>query len=192
MTRHLLAIDQGTTGTHRARHGPRGTHPRPRDPRVPAAFPAARVGRARARGDLAERDPGRPRRPRRRRSWDGARLPPSASPTSAKPRWSGSAPPGSRFTAPSSGRTDAPAIAAPSSRSERPRRAGSRADRAGARSRTSRGRRSRGCSTTFPGRERAPKGASSRSEPSIATWSGGSPAARFTRATSPTRRARCS
>ncbi len=52
----LLAIDQGTTGSHRARHGTpraapwgRATHA------IPAALPRAGPGRARRRRDLAER-----------------------------------------------------------------------------------------------------------------------------------------
>ena len=86
----------------------RGAHARPRHARVSPALPGAGLGRARARGDLAER---------RRRRWttrfrragvgpaSGSR--PSASPTSARPRSSGTAPPASRSTAPSSGRTGA-------------------------------------------------------------------------------------
>ena len=80
---------------------------------IPAAFSGLRLGRARARGhlDLDVMPSAAPRwtRPASRRKTS----PPSASPTSARPPWCGTARPGRRCTAPSSGRTAAPPISAP-------------------------------------------------------------------------------
>ena len=109
---YVLAIDQGTTSSRAivfradisiAAHGAAG---------IPAAFSGLRLGRARAGGhlDLHHRDLPRGAaegRCRRRRT-----SPPSASPTSAKPPWCGTAPPARRSTAPSSGRTAAPPTSA--------------------------------------------------------------------------------
>ena len=86
MTKPLLAIDQGTTGTTALVIRRRRAHARPRDGRVPAALPAARVGSSTSPTTSGARS----RRPvcaaleaardRRRRSRA------SASPTSARRR----------------------------------------------------------------------------------------------------------
>ena len=76
---------------------------------VPADLPAAGLGRARPDGDLGDRSSASRARRSRRPGVDGrATSPPSASPTSARPPWSGTARPASRSTTPSSGRTGAP------------------------------------------------------------------------------------
>ena len=63
----ILAIDQGTTGTHLPRLRRGGRDRRPRLLRVRAVLPAARLGRARRRRDLGGHPPGRARGARRRR-----------------------------------------------------------------------------------------------------------------------------
>ena len=106
--RFVVAIDQGTTGHDRARARPPRPCRRARLPRVHAALPEARLGRARSRGDLARHArraaagvPARRRaRPRHRRR--------SASRTSARRRSCGTGGPAGPSTAPSSGRTGAP------------------------------------------------------------------------------------
>ena len=99
--------------------------------RAPPALPAARVGRARRRRDLAQHRPRGPRgaapgRPHRRRRGRHR-----ASPTSARPRWSGTARTGRRSPPRSPGRTPAPPTWSPSSRT-RPRRRCSARSRPGA------------------------------------------------------------
>ena len=117
---------------------------------------------------------------------------PSASPTSARPPWSGTARPGEPIHR---------AIVWQDRRTAdvcaRLKREGHEADVAAktglARSiPISPAPRSPGCSTTCRARARAPSAANSRSAPSTAGCSGGSPAARCTPPTPPTPRARCS
>ena len=80
---------------------------------IPAAFSGLRLGRARAGGylDLDGRDLPRGAEESRRRAQRTS--PRSASPTSARPPWCGTAPPARPCIAPSSGRTAAPPISAP-------------------------------------------------------------------------------
>ena len=82
---------------------PAGVHP---------ALPRLGLGRARSRGDLGDDARRLPARPWGRRTRRTAPSPASASPTSARPRSSGSARRGSRSTARSSGRTGARASVA--------------------------------------------------------------------------------
>ena len=79
---------------------------------ITANLSGARLGRARSRGDLGGdgRDRARGDRAGGRRA--PATSPASASPISARPRSSGTAPPASRSTTPSSGRTGAPPTSA--------------------------------------------------------------------------------
>ena len=90
----VIAIDAGTTGVRSFAVGADGVPQRTGVPRVPAALPAAGLGRARRRRHLAghARDARRGRarsfRPRARRS------PRSASRTSARRSWSGTGAPG--------------------------------------------------------------------------------------------------
>ena len=89
----ILALDQGTTGSTALRLRTRRRGARARVRRDPAALPAAGLGRARRRGDLAEEPPraGRGRwRPRASRRARSAR---SGSPTSARRRCSGTGAP---------------------------------------------------------------------------------------------------
>ena len=108
----ILAIDQGTTGTHLPRLRRRGADRRPRLLGVRAALPAAGLGRARRRRDLGGDAAGR----RARRSPTPASRAPSStgsgSPTSARPWSPGTRRAASRSTAPWSGRTGAPPSAA--------------------------------------------------------------------------------
>ena len=97
----VLAIDAGTTGVTALVVDEDGPGRGPRLRGVPAALPAAGLGRARARGDLAGDPVGLPRQ-----ALAGpARSPPSASPTSARRRCSGTARRCRRRAARSSGRT---------------------------------------------------------------------------------------
>ena len=180
MASYVMAIDQGTTGTtvlildRRLARAGRG------EPGVPADLPEAGLGGARPRRHLgpssATRCSGRSREAGLARR---ATSPRSASPTSARRRRSGTA---------SSGRPLHHAIVWQDRRTDRrcaraqgrrARAARAREDRARARSRTSRRRSSRGSSTTCAGARDAGRGrASSRSGPSTASSSGGSPAAR--------------
>ena len=73
-SRYLLAIDQGTTGSTALVVGADGSRARPREPRVPAALPAARLGRARARGDSGQRSQVRSRGARSSATVDPTRL----------------------------------------------------------------------------------------------------------------------
>ena len=111
---HVLAIDQGTTSSRAIvfdeRHGDR----RHGAGGVPAALPAVGLGRARSGRHLGSTRRRLPRRDRAGRPRAGRRSPRSASPTSARRRWSGTARPASRSAAPSSGRTGGPARSAPS------------------------------------------------------------------------------
>ena len=103
MARYVMALDAGDHVLpgdplrRAARHGGR------RPARVHPALPQARLGRARRRRDLG--DPAARRARRAREGWRGRRATwrPSASRTSARRRWSGTVPPGSRSTRPSSG-----------------------------------------------------------------------------------------
>ena len=92
--------------------------------RAPAALPAARLGRARRRGDLAQRQPGGAGGARAGRRRPASSSPRSASPTSARPPCCGTARPAVRSATPSSGRTPAPAdlVAASSAGDEGPDR----------------------------------------------------------------------
>ena len=113
----ILAIDQGTTGTTCLVVDDELQRARARLPRAAAALPAAGLGRARPRGDLARASSGPPSalaaagvaRPTSTRS--GSR-------TSARRRCSGTARPASRSRRRSSGRTGAPPSAAASSTPE--------------------------------------------------------------------------
>ena len=119
MKRHLLAIDQGTTGSTVLVMDLEGRTIGRATREFPATFPPAGVGRARTGGDLGERAFGRSWRVcRRPRSAVGFGAPPSGSPTSARRRSSGIARPESPSTERSSGRTGAPRTAVPSSRRE--------------------------------------------------------------------------
>ncbi len=64
---HVLAIDQGTTGSRAIVYDRRGRAVASAYEEFPQIFPQARLGRARPRGDLAERRTGRSRR-----SWPGS------------------------------------------------------------------------------------------------------------------------
>ena len=187
--RHVIAIDQGTTGTTVLVLDEQLAAARPRLPGVPPDLPAAGLGRARSRGDLGI---GAPTRSARRCAGQSSRRRsrPSASRTSARPRCCGTADRQAPCTARSSGRTAAPRIAAPSSR-PRPRSARRASHRPRARP-VLLGHQAQLDARQRPGAARArARPASSRSAPSTATSCGGSPAARCTRPTSPTRRARC-
>ena len=111
---HVLAIDQGTTSSRAivfdARHG----HRRGGAGGVPAALPAVGLGRARPGRHLVDVAATCRAAIERAGLAPGATSPPSASPTSARRRWSGTARPAGRSAAPSSGRTAAPARSAPS------------------------------------------------------------------------------
>ena len=110
----VIAIDAGTTGVRAFAVDEHGMPARVVVPRVPAALPAAGLGRARRRGHLARhaRDARRGRRARSRR-WarPSSR---SASRISARRPWSGTGAPAHRCIARSSGRTGAPRNAATS------------------------------------------------------------------------------
>ena len=112
---HVLAIDQGTTSSRAivfdAAHA--ASSPSAQE-EFPQHFPQS---------GWVEHDPDDiwstiaadlPRRDRAGRARRRPTSPPSASPTSARRRWSGSARPASRSAAPSSGRTAAPRRSAPS------------------------------------------------------------------------------
>ena len=95
--RYVMAIDQGTTSTRCIVFDHRGRLVSVAQREHQQYFPQAGLGRARRRGDLAQRRAAScPRRcaeagvDRRRRS------PRSASPTSARPRWCGTGAPASR------------------------------------------------------------------------------------------------
>ena len=109
----ILAIDQGTTGTT-CLVVDEACACRPRLSRAAAALSAARLGRARPRGDLAERAR-RGSRGARRCRLEPATSTRSGSRTSARRRCCGSARPAGRSRRRSSGRTGAPPSAAASS-----------------------------------------------------------------------------
>ena len=109
---HVLAIDQGTTGSTALVLDPDADRHRPRLRRVRPALPPSRLGRARPRRHLAQRLPRRRGGARRCRHRGAGRSPRSASPTSARPSSSGTARPASRSPRPSSGRTGAPPASA--------------------------------------------------------------------------------
>ena len=131
---HILAIDQGTTSTRAIVFDAAGRPVASAQKELPQIFPkpgwvehdpeeiwsatveVCREALAKAKLDAAERSPA------------------SASPTSARPRWSGTAPPASRSTTPSSGRTAAPPSAATSCRRAGHEDAGHGQDRPAARS----------------------------------------------------------
>ena len=102
----ILAIDQGTTGTTCLVFDERGAPDRARVPRVRAALPAARLGRARRRGDLGGHARGRQRGARRRAASRPATSRRSGSRTSARPssawdeRHGRAAPPRDRLAGP--------------------------------------------------------------------------------------------
>ena len=108
----ILAIDQGTTSIARHRVRRASEHHRPRPAGVPAALPALRLGRARPRRSLAHGAGDLAHAPWTKPAFRRAISPASASPTSARRRWSGTARPASRSTTPSSGRTGAPRTSA--------------------------------------------------------------------------------
>ena len=110
----ILAIDQGTTGSTAIVFDAEGRIAGPRLQRVRAALPAPGLGRARRRRDLGRHARGRARGARRGRHRRRATWPRSASPTSARRSWRGTARPASRCTARSSGRTAAPPSSATS------------------------------------------------------------------------------
>ena len=110
MPSYILAIDQGTTSTRSILFRPELSGRCRRAAGIPAAFPVLGLGRARARGPVAHNrrhDQGGARQGSRRAI---ATSPPSASPTSARRRSSGTARPARPSTKPSSGRTAAPPI----------------------------------------------------------------------------------
>ena len=111
---HVLAIDQGTTSSRAIVFDERMGVVASAAGGVPAALPAVGLGRARPRRHLVLDRRRLPRRHRAGGRRPGRASPPSASPTSARRRWSGTARPASRSAAPSSGRTAAPAGSAPS------------------------------------------------------------------------------
>ena len=194
MTRFLLAIDQGTTGStalvlsERAEVLGRATQ------RVPAALPAARLGRARRRGDLGERARRGAAARSRSRGVEGRRTSPaSASPTSARPRCCGTARRGEPIHRAIVWQDRRTATRCDAAQGRRARAAVPRAHRARARPVLLRAPRSSGCSITCRARARAPSAASSRFG-TIDSWlvHRADAAARCTSPTSPTRRARCS
>ena len=153
---YVLAIDQGTTSTRAILFDATGEVRRKRAGRADPALPAARLGRARSRRDLAQRGRRPAARPRPRPT---ARSPRSASPTSARRPSCGSARPAGRCTTRSSGRTGAP----PNLCARWQQRGAGRNRGAAAPGLSStpisRPRRSAGCSTTVPGlRRRAEDG----------------------------------
>ena len=193
MARFVVAIDQGTTGTtvlvldeKLALRG-RGYREFPQhfpqpgwvehDPEEIWAVGARRARRRAARLGRATST--------RRRS------PPSASPTSARPRWCGTARPArplhhaivwqDRRTADLCAALKAGGLEARVRAAHRP---GARSVLLGHQARVAARQRRRRCA-------RAPSAASSASAPSTPSWCGGSPAARPTSPTSRTRRARC-
>ena len=110
----VIAIDAGTTGVRAIAVDDGGPLGGLAYREFTQHFPRPGLGRARRRRDLGRAcrtcSPTSPPT-----SADGARpSPPSASPTSARPWWSGTGAPASRCTAPSSGRTGAPPSAATS------------------------------------------------------------------------------
>ncbi len=189
MTGHVLAIDQGTTSSAPscsradctvaaiAQQEFRSTSRSPgwveHDPEESVAHRAG----DRPRGDRQ----GRPRRAATSRR--------SASPTSARPRWCGIAPPASRSTTPSSGRTAAPPRCADALKDAGHETLVVGAHRPAARSLFLRhqDRLAAGPSCRARGRRRS--AASSPSAPSIPSCCGASPAAPCTRPTPPTPRA---
>ena len=92
---HILAIDQGTT-SRRAIVFDAAARRRHRAGGVAAAFPAVGLGRARPGAISGRRVAGTCRGAIERAGLTPPTSPPSASPTSARPRWSGIAPPASR------------------------------------------------------------------------------------------------
>ena len=107
----VIAIDAGTTGVRAIAfdHGGQVVGSSYRE--FTQHFPQPGLGRARRRRDLGG-GAGHPGRAGGRAST--SRWPPSASPTSARPPWCGTAAPGGRCTGPSCGRTGAPRPAATS------------------------------------------------------------------------------
>ena len=108
MSRHVLAIDQGTTSTRSILFDDRGAAGGDRADGVRAALSARPAGSStirRTSGATCWRPSRDVDRRRRRRRGDDRRR--SASPTSARRRWCGTARPASRSTARSSGRTGA-------------------------------------------------------------------------------------
>ena len=105
----VLALDQGTTSSRAILFDRGGAVHARRASGVPADLSAARLGRARRRRKSGRRSRASLHealaKARRRRR---ATSPRSASPTSARRPWSGSARPGGRSPTPSSGRTGAP------------------------------------------------------------------------------------
>ena len=185
---YILAIDQGTTSTRAVIYDSSGHVRGSTRPRADAALPPSRLGRARRRRHLAvgrrgragSAGGGRPSRP--------ATSPPSASPTSARPRSCGTARAASRSPAPSSGRIAAPPIFAANARPTRNRSGGRPAWSSIP---ISPPPKSTGCCSRTRRGERGPRPAGWRAAPSIASSSGGSPAAGFMPPIAPTPRGHC-
>ena len=113
--RVVAAIDQGTTSTRCLLFNPAGRMVAVAPARAPPALPAAGLGRARRRGDLAQRHRGSC--PPRCAAPGWARRTSSrwASPTSARPPSSGTGAPACRWPARSPGRTPARTGSSPGS-----------------------------------------------------------------------------
>ena len=167
----IIALDQGTTSSRAIVFDHAGGMSRRRAAGVPPDLSAARLGGARRDRNLGEpvrrtaRGAGQGRRRRARTSR------PSASPTSGKPRWSGSAPPAGPSPMPSSGRTGARRRCATNFARRATRRC-SRARPGWCSTRIFPAPSSSGCWTTSPARARAPNAANSRSAPSTPGSSG--------------------
>ena len=108
----VIALDAGTTGVRAMAVDAAAPRSEPATGSSLSTSPA-RVGRARRRRDLG----GRGRHPGELLATLAGPSPPSASPTSARPRWCGIAAPAGLATAPSCGRT---AAAPGAARSRRP------------------------------------------------------------------------
>ena len=142
-------------GADDRRRGAAGIRPASIRPRAGSSTTPRRSGARRSRParEALAKAGARARRGRR----------PSASPTSARRRWSGTARPASRSTTPSSGRTGAPPSSAQQLRAEGHEPLGRRRAPACCSTPISRRPRSPGCSTTCRARARAPSAASSPS-----------------------------